>query len=88
MEAATLQTWLMLWNKPRRKSSSQIGGKWHPMVTGPKMFRERPQFVYTVYIFLHRLSPEVFLKRPATDNYWRLDEILKRKAVLALIFKE
>ncbi|KAI4814654.1 hypothetical protein KUCAC02_003842 [Chaenocephalus aceratus] len=25
------------------------------------------------------LSPEVFLKRPATDNFWRLDEILKRK---------
>lgn len=31
--------------------------------------------------FLLRLSPEVFLKRPATENYWRLDEILKRKAV-------
>uniref|UniRef100_A0A8C3AZZ6 Phospholipase n=1 Tax=Cyclopterus lumpus TaxID=8103 RepID=A0A8C3AZZ6_CYCLU len=31
------------------------------------------------------LSPEVFLKRPATDNYWRLDEILKRKAVRALL---
>ncbi len=27
MEVATLQTWLMLSNKPRRKSSSQIGGK-------------------------------------------------------------
>lgn len=24
----------------------------------------------------------MFLKRPATDNYWRLDEILKRKAVM------
>lgn len=36
-------------------------------------------------IFL-RLSPEVFLKRPATDNYWRLDEILKRKAVRILYF--
>ena len=23
----------------------------------------------------------MFLKRPATDTYWRLDEILKRKAV-------
>lgn len=30
-----------------------------------------------------RLSPEVFLKRPATDNYWRLDTILKRKAVMS-----
>lgn len=27
------------------------------------------------------LSPEIFLKRPATqDNYWRLDQVLKRKA--------
>ncbi|XP_068187570.1 phospholipase D2 [Antennarius striatus] len=39
------------------------------------------------------LSPEVFLKRPATDNYWRLDEILKRKAeqgvkVCILLYKE
>ncbi|XP_031713368.1 phospholipase D1 isoform X1 [Anarrhichthys ocellatus] len=39
------------------------------------------------------LSPEVFLKRPATDNYWRLDEILKRKAeqgvkVCVMLYKE
>lgn len=39
------------------------------------------------------LSPEVFLKRPATSNYWRLDEILKRKAeqgvkVCVLLYKE
>ncbi|KAM3869442.1 phospholipase D2 [Diretmus argenteus] len=39
------------------------------------------------------LSPEVFLKRPATDTYWRLDEILKRKAeqgvkVCVLLYKE
>ncbi|XP_029029623.3 phospholipase D1 [Betta splendens] len=39
------------------------------------------------------LSPEVHLKRPATDNYWRLDEILKRKAeqgvkVCVLLYKE
>uniref|UniRef100_A0A671XS65 Phospholipase n=1 Tax=Sparus aurata TaxID=8175 RepID=A0A671XS65_SPAAU len=39
------------------------------------------------------LSPEVFLKRPATENYWRLDEILKRKAeqgvkVCILLYKE
>lgn len=39
------------------------------------------------------LSPEIFLKRPATDNYWRLDEILKRKAeqgvkVCVLLYKE
>ncbi|XP_069002738.1 phospholipase D2 isoform X2 [Embiotoca jacksoni] len=39
------------------------------------------------------LSPEIFLKRPAIDNYWRLDEILKRKAeqgvkVCVLLFKE
>ncbi|KAF3840705.1 hypothetical protein F7725_006567 [Dissostichus mawsoni] len=39
------------------------------------------------------LSPEVFLKRPATDNFWRLDEILKRKAeqgvqVCVLLYKE
>ncbi|XP_038861469.1 phospholipase D2-like isoform X2 [Salvelinus namaycush] len=40
-----------------------------------------------------RLSPEVFLKRPATDTYWRLDQILKRKAeqgvkVCVLLYKE
>ncbi|XP_056140777.1 phospholipase D2 [Lampris incognitus] len=39
------------------------------------------------------LSPEVFLKRPASDTYWRLDEILKRKAeqgvkVCVLLYKE
>ncbi|XP_054481534.1 phospholipase D1 [Anoplopoma fimbria] len=39
------------------------------------------------------LSPEVYLKRPATNNYWRLDEILKRKAeqgvkVCVLLYKE
>ncbi|XP_013862151.1 phospholipase D1 [Austrofundulus limnaeus] len=39
------------------------------------------------------LSPEVFLKRPATDNHWRLDEILKRKAeqgvkICILLYKE
>uniref|UniRef100_A0AAY4EL08 Phospholipase n=1 Tax=Denticeps clupeoides TaxID=299321 RepID=A0AAY4EL08_9TELE len=39
------------------------------------------------------LSPEIFLKRPATNNYWRLDEILKRKAeqgvkVCVLLYKE
>ncbi|XP_010794069.1 phospholipase D2-like [Notothenia coriiceps] len=39
------------------------------------------------------LSPEVFLKRPATDNFWRLDEILKRKAeqgvqVCVMLYKE
>ncbi|XP_014897581.1 phospholipase D1 [Poecilia latipinna] len=39
------------------------------------------------------LSPEIFLKRPATDNRWRLDEILKRKAeegvkVCVLLYKE
>ncbi|KAM6983882.1 phospholipase D2 [Tautogolabrus adspersus] len=39
------------------------------------------------------LSPEVFLKRPATDNYWRLDHILKRKAeqgvkVCVMLYKE
>ncbi|XP_005802945.1 phospholipase D1-like [Xiphophorus maculatus] len=39
------------------------------------------------------LSPEIFLKRPATDNHWRLDEILKRKAgegvkVCVLLYKE
>uniref|UniRef100_W5N7K7 Phospholipase D2 n=1 Tax=Lepisosteus oculatus TaxID=7918 RepID=W5N7K7_LEPOC len=27
------------------------------------------------------LSPEIYLKRPATSHYWRLDQILKRKAV-------
>ncbi|KAG7464598.1 hypothetical protein MATL_G00167260 [Megalops atlanticus] len=39
------------------------------------------------------LSPEIFLKRPATDSYWRLDQILKRKAeqgvkVCVLLYKE
>uniref|UniRef100_A0A4W4FP08 Phospholipase n=1 Tax=Electrophorus electricus TaxID=8005 RepID=A0A4W4FP08_ELEEL len=39
------------------------------------------------------LSPEVFLKRPARGTYWRLDQILKRKAeqgvkVCVLLYKE
>ncbi|XP_061903850.1 phospholipase D1 [Entelurus aequoreus] len=39
------------------------------------------------------LSPEIFLKRPATDNFWRLDQLLKRKAeqgvkVCVLLYKE
>ncbi|XP_049599377.1 phospholipase D2 isoform X2 [Syngnathus scovelli] len=39
------------------------------------------------------LSPEVFLKRPATDNVWRLDEVLNRKAeqgvrVCVMLYKE
>ncbi|KAL4659938.1 phospholipase D2 [Arapaima gigas] len=39
------------------------------------------------------LSPEVHLKRPPTSNYWRLDQILKRKAeqgvkVCVLLYKE
>uniref|UniRef100_A0A3B4DYU4 Phospholipase n=1 Tax=Pygocentrus nattereri TaxID=42514 RepID=A0A3B4DYU4_PYGNA len=39
------------------------------------------------------LSPEVFLKRPARGTYWRLDQILKRKAeqgvkVCILLYKE
>ncbi|XP_038150447.1 phospholipase D2 [Cyprinodon tularosa] len=39
------------------------------------------------------LSPEIFLKRPATSNHWRLDHILKRKAeqgvkVCVLLYKE
>lgn len=39
------------------------------------------------------LSPEVFMKRPANGDHWRLDQILKRKAeqgvkVCVLLFKE
>lgn len=39
------------------------------------------------------LSPEIHLKRPATDNYWRLDQILRRKAeqgvkICILLYKE
>ncbi|KAG9346396.1 hypothetical protein JZ751_006707 [Albula glossodonta] len=39
------------------------------------------------------LSPEIFMKRPAKDNYWRLDQILKRKAeqgvkVCVMLYKE
>ncbi|KAF4073289.1 hypothetical protein AMELA_G00257260 [Ameiurus melas] len=39
------------------------------------------------------LSPEVYLKRPARGTYWRLDQILKRKAeqgvkVCVLLYKE
>lgn len=33
------------------------------------------------------LSPEIFMKRPAIDgDYWRLDNILQRKAVSDLFF--
>ncbi|XP_072904854.1 phospholipase D2-like isoform X1 [Hemitrygon akajei] len=39
------------------------------------------------------LSPEIYLKRPAKDDYWRLDTILKRKAeqgvkIFVLLYKE
>ncbi|XP_078063267.1 phospholipase D1-like, partial [Mustelus asterias] len=39
------------------------------------------------------LSPEIHLKRPAKDNYWRLDIVLKRKAeqgvkIFILLYKE
>lgn len=27
------------------------------------------------------LSPEIYMKRPVSDDYWRLDKILERKAV-------
>lgn len=76
-------TWLTLWNKPRRKSSSPTGGEWHFSVVALD-FPQAEVCRVGDLIFLHRLSPEVFLKRPATDNYWRLDEILKRKAVVTL----
>uniref|UniRef100_A0A8C7ZY55 Phospholipase n=1 Tax=Oryzias sinensis TaxID=183150 RepID=A0A8C7ZY55_9TELE len=45
-------------------------------------------------IFITDWCPyQFFLKRPATDNYWRLDELLKRKAeqgvkVCILLYKE
>ncbi|CAD6195581.1 unnamed protein product [Caenorhabditis auriculariae] len=47
-----------------------------------------------IYITDWWLSPEIFMKRPALEgNYWRLDEILKRKAeqgvkVFVLLYKE
>lgn len=35
-----------------------------------------------IYITDWWLSPEIYMKRPAVDGfYWRLDRILKRKAV-------
>lgn len=32
-------------------------------------------------VALSRLSPEIYMKRPAQTDAWRLDLILKRKAV-------
>ena len=35
---------------------------------------------------VNRLSPELYLKRPALHgNYWRLDNILERKAVCIVL---
>uniref|UniRef100_A0A4W3J0T4 Phospholipase n=1 Tax=Callorhinchus milii TaxID=7868 RepID=A0A4W3J0T4_CALMI len=39
------------------------------------------------------LSPEIYLKRPAKDDYWQLDNVLKRKAeqgvkIFVLLYKE
>lgn len=31
------------------------------------------------------LSPEIYMKRPVSDDYWRLDKILERKAVSYII---
>lgn len=37
-----------------------------------------------IYIADWWLSPEIYMKRPAIDgDYWRLDKILQRKAVIA-----
>lgn len=47
-----------------------------------------------IYITDWWLSPEIYMKRPALEgNYWRLDEILKRKAeqgvkIFILLYKE
>lgn len=36
----------------------------------------------SIYVHISvRLSPKVFLKRPASDKDWRLDKILQEKAV-------
>ena len=38
-------------------------------------------------VFLCRLSPEIFLKRPVVEgNRWRLDNVLRRKAVSRKLF--
>ena len=34
-----------------------------------------------VMVSLLRLSPEILLKRPNVDGKWRMDHLLKRKAV-------
>ncbi len=36
---------------------------------------------YEIFIADWWLSPEIFMKRPSAGDYWRLDMILKRKAV-------
>lgn len=40
-----------------------------------------------IYITDWWLSPEIYMKRPAVDGfYWRLDRILKRKAVSIFLY--
>lgn len=59
-------------------------GKWvAEQHTGP---REEGLFVFSIACSLpialvSRLSPEIYLKRPAHSDDWRLDIMLKRKAV-------
>lgn len=39
-----------------------------------------------IYIADWWLSPEIYMKRPAIDgDYWRLDKILRRKAVSLIV---
>ena len=42
---------------------------------------------YEIFITDWWLSPEISLKRPYNSDYWRLDNMLKRKAVSHLMRK-
>ncbi|CAJ0608562.1 unnamed protein product [Cylicocyclus nassatus] len=90
-----------IWIQPHRFSSSfpvreNCYGKWFVdartyMAHAADMMELARE---EIYIAGWWLSPEIYMKRPALEgNYWRLDEILKRKAnqgvrIFILMYKE
>ena len=74
MEKVTWQLLLMHWNLLKMKSLWLIGRKYNYV----NLFKCKLITISTI----NRLNPFIFLKRPIYgDLKWRLDQILKRKAV-------
>lgn len=64
------------------KASSFIDGGGYLSAVGDCLEAAKEE----IYITDWWLSPEIYLKRPITGEYWRLDQILLRKAVRKPLF--